>query len=115
MKTRTDTPEPFPGLNGHVISDTTVHDDKYVVFKREDFENWLTDAGWQELPAIDDAVVIRRQDVFAGPALSIYASTIGIVASQHSDSDVRQRLLDISDYFARQAEAAYDESYKLPD
>ena len=53
--------------------------EKYVVFKRQEFKQWYDE--WpeteDELPqAVLDAVVIRRQDIFAPPALDAYANTI---------------------------------------
>lgn len=98
-------------------------DDKYITFRREDFDKLLaaqpavrghelrTEFQQHELP---DAVVIRRQDLFAAPALATYASCIGLAASL-SDDDTRRSLLGISDYFQRQAELASEEGFKLPD
>jgi len=91
-------------------------DDKYVVFKMTDqilvtdgYITFLTSA------ALPDAVVIRRQDKFASPALATYAAMIGLVASEHPDPRVKVELLAISDYFEHQAQLAADEGYKLPD
>jgi len=40
---------------------------------------------------------------------------IGLVASREADPKVKANLLDIADYFERQAELAAEEGFKLPD
>ena len=98
-------------------------DEKYVTFKREDIYTFLRTVpahqqmifdglGERELP---DAVVIRRQDLFAAPALDTYASMIAMVAGNISDPDQSKELLAIADYFADQARLAHEEGKKLPD
>lgn len=85
-------------------------DDKYVVFKRED---WLRNEFPQPL---EDAVVIRRQDKFAPPALDCYANAITmVVEAGNLHWGARQRLQQIADYFHDQAAKAWTESRKLPD
>jgi hypothetical protein len=71
---------------------------------------------------IDDAVVIRRQDLFAPPALDAYANAIQIAntIASHAPVDERAthtmtRLQGIADYFHSQAEAAWLTERKLPD
>ena len=103
-----------------------VTDDKYVVFKRNEF--WMTlgrllsDASLQgeqfemaratvEMVPLADAVVIRRQDLFAGPALAAYAACIAMVA-KNTDN---KRLMDVADYFHEQSIAADAEGWKFPD
>lgn len=114
-------------------------DFKYIVFKREDFYEMMGELGLPpyfdnnlqptlgadvdcamvaqhivkqaEAHELDDAVVIRRQDLFAGPALHSYASSIAI-ASKLSDE---RKLQPIADYFHRQAVLADAEGWKLPD
>jgi len=92
-------------------------DDKYIVFKREDFETHIY--GDPAPPYIEyelqDAVVIRRQDKFASPALATYAACIAMVAMEHPDPQTKAELLAISDYFEDQAKLAADEGFKLPD
>jgi len=46
--------------------------DKYVVFKREDVSMAQIDTSL----ILEDAVVIRPRDIFAGPGLSAYAMAI---------------------------------------
>lgn len=102
----------------------TQHDDmKYAVFKREDLYTVLRKLGvsLEEAESIDlanaeivDAVVIRRQDVFASPCLLTYAAMISMVAKNHPDVAVGQELLVIADYFHGQGVLAGDEGYKLP-
>ena len=64
---------------------------------------------------VEDAVVIRRQDLFASPCLATYASMIALVANNVSDHDLSKELTAIADYFEDQARLAAEEGYKLPD
>jgi hypothetical protein len=61
--------------------------------------------------SLKDAVVIRRQDYFASPALATYSSCIAMVAMATKKPD----LMKIADYFQRQSELAADEGWKFPD
>lgn len=106
-------------------------DDKYVVFDREKFAVWLANAGsgidLTGLREIPDAVVIRRQDVFAAPTLFAYANSIRTateimemcraeVGADRSQLDpVADRLNSIADYFVTQAERAAKSASKVPD
>lgn len=90
-------------------------DDKYIVFKREDFETFVWGNSNYTPWEVEDAVVIRRQDKFASPCLATYAAMIGLVAMEIPDSDRRQELLRIADYFEDQAKLAAEEGHKLPD
>jgi hypothetical protein len=74
----------------------------------------LTDV---ENKRIKDAVVIRKQDVFAGPALHGYAASISVSARvlMSKVPDVATQLQDIADYFHREAVDADATSSKLPD
>lgn len=97
--------------------------DKYIVFKKAE---WDDKVGWSpmfDIPEpVEDAVVIRRQDVFAPPALDAYANAIqtavevmsgfGITPGGSSPID---QLRDIADYFHDQAAKAWAEQRKLPD
>lgn len=85
-----------------------VRDEKYVVFKREEWENYEHEAAPLPVP-IEDAVVIRRQDRFAGPALHAYAACIAMVAAE------KPELMPVADYFHEQAVLADEEGRKLPD
>ena len=89
--------------------------DKYMIFKRSDSiavtDGYVTFATDTELP---DAVVIRRQDLFASPALATYAQMIAMVAKNIDDKEKAKELLTIADYFEDQAKLAADEGYKLP-
>ena len=103
-----------------------VMDDKYIVFKRDEFLEWLSHLTTLDLSVMDptrvmgdatilslhDAVVIRRQDKFASPCLATYAAMIGLVASEHPKRD---QLLRVADYFEDQAKLAAEEGHKLPD
>lgn len=120
-------------------------DKKYIVFKREDWKefwnHWqgemrkasagmVMDLGVTKLDdsAIDDAVVIRTQDVFSGPALACYANGICVAVDilkktnvpfglvrEHHDIVIAE-LLEIADYFHQQSEVAFHRTdQKLPD
>lgn len=108
-------------------------DDKYAVFKIGDWiEEWkqhqdpgdaphpLTDLQRKRL---DDAVVIRTQDVFAGPALHAYAANIStaisVIKSLPIDAieidEAVARLQSIADHFHEAALEADDKVGKIPD
>lgn len=87
---------------------------KYVVLRRDRLA--VGDLYGVPLDAfVDDGVVIRRQDLFASPALGVYAQTIGMVAKSHPDPIVRKRLQSVADYFDDQSALAADTPGKLPD
>jgi hypothetical protein len=69
--------------------------------------------------ALNDAVVIRTGDLFAGPALHSYAHNIALVASQTDTWKTKVQLQAIADYFADRAREAdvqqYEDTAKLPD
>lgn len=117
-------------------------DEKYYVFKREDFLQMLGSMGlppWTdgvitvegkhldcavlvsqmleetEKTRVKDAVVIRRQDLFASPALAAYASCIAIVVRITTDLELKKRLLKVADYFHEQSLLAGEEGWHLPD
>lgn len=95
-------------------------DDKYMVYKRAEMQAFLSDlhgSGRAVMPQhLDDAVVIRRQDLFAPPALDAYANAISIARELVPDGDVKDRLRDIADYFSDQAAKAWCTDHrKLPD
>lgn len=97
-----------------------MEDNKYVVFKREDWdkaegqEDW---PWWENL--VTDAVVIRRQDIFSAPALDAYANSIraalAVLEHDGGPSVISGQLQDIADYFSEQAAKAWIEQRKLPD
>jgi hypothetical protein len=94
-------------------------DEKYVTFKRDEFLKVLGALpGYQEHAhnafqeaELPDAVVIRRQDLFAAPCLATYANMIALVAKRVEDPE----LLAIADYFEDQARLAAEEGHKYPD
>lgn len=91
-------------------------DAKYATFKRENAlmvtDGYITFKEGDEIP---DAVVIRRQDYFASPALSAYADMIAIaIKLLDEDNGRRAELLAIADYFRRQSELAADEGWRTP-
>jgi hypothetical protein len=111
-----------------------MENDKYVVFKSEE----LIEADKKHLVLGDlpeplkDAVVIRLQDVFAGPGLFAYASAIQTaidimdmeaqMLSMHreetwsTDPRTRMQLEELRDFFAEQAQLAVDHPHKkIPD
>lgn len=107
-------------------------DDKFIVFNREEFNKWLYSEEAKDAlkifpTSLDDAVVIRRQDVFAAPALDAYANSI--VAAIEALKVVKdrsgkmplsvymtvERLQEIADYFHAQANLSWQVERKLPD
>ena len=129
---------------GEVILEAEEPPEKYITFKRDEFfamMGYLALPPWRDHESGDlvgaamdcaplaeditkevervrlkDAVVIRRQDYFAAPALNAYAQCIAISARLIQDDLVRQgELLQIADYFHQQAELAAEEGWKLPD
>lgn len=94
---------------------------KYVVFKRSDWELHKSQPGCMpESLAVEDAVVIRCQDVFAPPALDAYANAISVAleldAACTTEPNPRAtQLRAIADYFHEQAVLSWDTDRKLPD
>ena len=76
---------------------------------------------------LDDAVVVRRRDIFAAPALEAYANAMQCVIEALNQRGIEHegngagystvdRLRDIADYFHEQSEKSYsDANRKLPD
>ena len=93
----------------------SVDPNKYATFKRDDLisvtDGYVTFKTTDELP---DAVVIRRQDYFAAPALNAYANSIAIAAKLVPKLQAED-LIRIADYFHQQAELAAEEGWKTPD
>jgi hypothetical protein len=114
---------------GNVIPLPIVEDHKYIVFKRDDFYQMVGSWFSAKAPNVDlakiadqcdserlhDAVVIRRQDYFASPALATYASMIAIAVNLIEDGERKRELLQVADYFERQAQQAAEEGWKTPD
>lgn len=113
----------------------TIDRNKYITFKSCEFDKWLEgvhDMDVEQLPlALEDAVVIRRQDVFAAPALYAYASTIlscvelmeavmspqylGKVSIGDTEPMVRiDQLRELADFFAGEADTARQVHGKVP-
>lgn len=112
---------------------------KYIVIKQKAWEDFLVDMvphlsnsvgaalnGMLETGEVDDAVVIRRQDAFAPPALDGYANSITVaieaIRNANDGEDITEeaaatirRLTGISDYFHSQARLSWDTNRKLPD
>lgn len=93
---------------------------KYIVFKREEWDDHVNiNVGGPEPAEVEDAVVIRRQDIFAGPALHAYAACIGLTVNLFGDADLAHRMERIADYFHEQAvladEVAASGDAKFPD
>ncbi len=104
-----------------------MEDTKYVVFKREEFERWITlylrhSNIRRPMPKpVPDATVIRGQDVFAAPALHAYANAMAVAlaiikGSPTTPDELRERLTKTADYFhGRAVEAETTDYRKLPD
>lgn len=93
--------------------------EKYIVFKRADVMTMVpadTALAFMECAApIEDAVVIRKQDIFAGPALEVYSAAIRTAIKVMLPGEDKDRLLGIADYFHEAAEDAYQTDGKVPD
>ena len=116
--------------------------DKYIVIKREHLDNILIELssrvhpGWSDVVnrilegELPDAVVIRRQDIFAPPALDAYANGIrvavialgegvalldGFPDTRQEINELRERLDAKADYFHGQAVLSWGAVRKLPD
>jgi hypothetical protein len=96
--------------------------DKYIVMKREDLPFALLEA--LEDSVLDDAVVIRKQDVFAEAGLRAYASniicTVEILenlpyASVIVDTDTLDHMMEIADFFNGEADNSRGRTHKIPD
>jgi hypothetical protein len=93
--------------------------DKYIVFKRTEFAEWLGQSG-PTPPDLKDAVVIRLQDVFAYSALNAYGSaimtTLEILDGQGTLPKENEKYLrELADYFAGMADEARRIRSKVPD
>jgi hypothetical protein len=97
-----------------------VLDDKYVVFKADEWRNWDPEEGG--ILPIEDCFVIRAQDVFASAVLYAYAHQLQTLVEFHrgvrpvlSDEEC-ERLEDLADRIASKAEQWMRGSpQKLPD
>lgn len=103
--------------------------DKYLVFKREDFDRKLHALFLEVDPsivndirdgALDDCVVIRKKDTFAPSALYAYASSVQSAAeiladTNYGNDDVIGHLQALADYFAGEADHARDMHGRIPD
>ena len=96
-----------------------VFNDKYVVFKRDDW-SW-ENVNLTPQDEVKDAVVIRLQDVFAESALWTYANEIRaaleilqLLGIDNDDEHLR-RLDEIAEYFCMMADAAGRTGKKVPD
>jgi hypothetical protein len=94
---------------------------KYLVLKRKDLS--LNALGELERIEVEDAVVIRRQDIFAEAGLHAYAANVltGIeilsLLPQIAGMVDIEHLQDIADYFHEQAVSCKRDTFfrKLPD
>lgn len=101
--------------------------DKYVVVKKVDFDAWRETHDATGTPVVrsleskmlNDAVVIRLQDVFSRPAFDAYAASI-LVALELTkptpeNKETREHLQALADYFHTMAERAAHTRHKIPD
>ena len=94
-------------------------DQKYVVIKRSEWEQLRLDTGSVRMPdPLDDAVVIRTKDIFAGPVLETYAGAVqtAIEVIQGTSSDLARSWIEdleaIRDYFHERAQEAQTFNHK---
>lgn len=92
-------------------------DEKYVVFKRKDFEDWVVQVPLLKLPppTVPDAVVLRQQDVFCPAALDAYAASILVAVSLAQPGDTTRKLQKLADFFHEKAEESWHMNRKIPD
>lgn len=100
----------------------TTLDHKYVVFRRADYKESTVQGQNGNLigdpEPLADAVVIRTQDAFSGPALHIYALNITNalkMVSPYTSDDIKANLRRIADYFHSRAVEADERDGKVPD
>lgn len=80
-------------------------DEKYIVFKRSDWDAWTV--GNEPPEPVEDAVVIRTRDIYAGPALHAYAhAAITTLEFLPERSPTRDTISKVIDYFISKAEEA---------
>lgn len=93
-----------------------MQDDKYIVFKKDEWDKMYGTPAPHQVQPINDAVVIRRQDKFAAPALHTYASVLSAAAEVCPITDLRINLQRVADYFHEQAMLATEARFKkFPD
>lgn len=103
-------------------------DGKYVVFKVDEWDATcqryeVAQRDELEDASLGDCVVIRHQDVFAGPGLAAYANAVQtfIEAVEQLGTPIAQEsylgtMRDLRDYFMTQAQAAFEYPHKkVPD
>lgn len=114
--------ESLPGMEAPVGTVLPV-DEKYVVFKRSDWEN-RSRASLSMLPQqiVKDAVVIRRQDLAAPPILDAYANFYLSLRELLQESPITDEVAThlaacdrLATYFHDQATAAWETNRKWPD
>ncbi len=108
------------GEGGLIEGGVEAMNEKYVVFKRDTIERWMSDGSTLSMLELGDAVVIRRQDVFAEAAFWTYNNQIHAALEVLAGLGVEDRpefgrLARIADYFAEQAMLAGKSRRKIPD
>jgi hypothetical protein len=103
------------------MKETTMIDpQKYIVFRRADFESAADAQMMRRVPAIElgDAVVLRLQDLHAAGALYAYASSIlathELLTALGFDENETAHLIEIADYFSGLADLARQNGKKVP-
>lgn len=101
-------------------------DGKYSVFKTEEFEKDVPNAGeaFNHI-ALDDFVVIRFQDIFAGPGLAAYAHAVqtfldGVHFLDPKNEIIteyeKERIEELRDFFSALSDRAFEHPLKkVPD
>src|ERR1041385_2574816 len=96
---------------------------KYVVFKKSDWDEWVANMHQPKAPEVTDLFVIRFQDVFSTPGLYAYAAGIQTyiealnqVPVDPSPWDLPERLEQLRDMVFEAAQQAQDFPHKkVPD
>jgi hypothetical protein len=98
---------------------------KYVTFNRAELYQVLGEFGADptlqanvQLCELADAVVLRKQDLFASAGLYAYSHTLSTVIevtkTMQADEGIIEQLEELRDYFAQQADQAYAISNHVP-
>lgn len=98
-------------------------DEKYLVFKREEYEAWAKKEGLETtfaypLPEpLDDAVVLRHQDLLCAPMLGLYRDMLTMILKidEMGDAFSPENLQKVADWMDENAAEAADTGWKLPD
>lgn len=97
-------------------------DEKYIVFKRDEFEAWCkaeveaaTTLAYPLPVSLSDAVVLRHQDLLAAPMLGLYRDMLTLLIKTKDQEVDPKELQKIADWMDQNAMEATETGWKLPD